>query len=70
LVRSERLRGLTATALLLNGLLAVGFLALGGLAGDYRAGLAPYAALVCAALVLIGFFWPRRQQPVIGDTQE
>jgi len=62
LVRSERLGGITAVALLLNGLLALGFIALGGFAGEYRNDLAPYAALVCAALVLFGIFWPQKDQ--------
>ncbi len=57
LLRSEQLRGITVTALLLNGLLAVGFLALGGFAGDARDSLLPFVALACAALGLAGFFW-------------
>jgi hypothetical protein len=59
LARSERPTGTTAVAFLLNGLLVVGFFLLGGFAGEHRDHLVPYVVLACAAVVIIGSFWPR-----------
>jgi hypothetical protein len=60
LVRVERLWGITLVGFLLNTPLALGFVLWdGGKAHEFRYFLMKYVLLACAALLFIGFLWPR-----------
>jgi hypothetical protein len=62
LVRDEQRWGMTLAGFLLNAPLALGFVLWdGGWASESRDLLMKCVPLACAALVFVGFFWPKRE---------